>query len=182
MASADLVGLAELLLDRLELLAQEVLALALVELGLDLRLDLRPDRHHLELAGEDLGEAAQPLGHVDLLEQLLLLLGPQPQRAGDQVRQRARVVDVGDHDLQLFGQVGHLADDVGERLLDVAHQRGQLGRLLDDVGQLGDLRDEIGLGRHPGSIRTRWPPWISTRRVPSGTRIIRATTPITPTV
>ena len=50
----DLVGLAELLLDRLELLAQEVLTLSLVELGLDLGLDLRPDRHQLELAGEDL--------------------------------------------------------------------------------------------------------------------------------
>ena len=101
----DLVGLAELLLDRLQLLAQEVLALALLELGLDLRLDLRADRHHLELAGEDLREAAQALGDVELLEQLLLLLGAEPQRAGDQVAERARVVDVGDHDLELLGQV-----------------------------------------------------------------------------
>ena len=31
------------------------------------------------------------------------------------------------------------------------------------------------------SIRTRWPPWIRTRSVPSGTRIMRATTPSTPT-
>ena len=76
-----LVGLAELLLDRLELLAQEVLALALVELGLDLRLDLRAERDHLELAGEDLREPAQALADVDLLEQLLLLLGLEPQRA-----------------------------------------------------------------------------------------------------
>ena len=29
--------------------------------------------------------------------------------------------------------------------------------------------------------RIRWPPWISTRSVPSGTRIIRATVPSTPT-
>ena len=36
-----LVLLAELALDRLELLAQVVLALALLHLGLDLRLDLR---------------------------------------------------------------------------------------------------------------------------------------------
>ena len=76
-----LVALAELVLDRLHLLAQEVLALALVDLGLDLRLDLGPEPDHLELAGEDLREAAQPLGDVDLLEQLLLLLDRDPQRA-----------------------------------------------------------------------------------------------------
>ena len=93
----DLVGLAELLLDRLELLAQEVLALALVELGLDLGLDLRADRHHLELAGEELRQAPQALAHVELLEQRLLLLGRDPQRPGDQVGEHAGVVDVGDH-------------------------------------------------------------------------------------
>ena len=48
-----LVELAELLADRVELLAQHELALALVDLRLDLRLDLRADRDHLELAGED---------------------------------------------------------------------------------------------------------------------------------
>ena len=61
--------------------AQEVLALRLVHLGLDLGLDLRAELHHLELAGEDLGEAPQPLRDVALLEQLLLLLGLDPQRA-----------------------------------------------------------------------------------------------------
>ena len=85
-----LVGLAKLLLDGLELLAQEVLALALVELGLDLRLDLRADRHHLELARQDLRQPAQPLADVDLLEQRLLLLGLEPQRPRDQVREHAR--------------------------------------------------------------------------------------------
>ena len=69
-----LVALAQLLLDRLQLLAQEVLALALVDLRLDLRLDLRAELDHLELAGEDLGQAPQALGDVDLLEQLLLLV------------------------------------------------------------------------------------------------------------
>ena len=59
------VALAELLLDRLELLAQHVLALGAVELGLDLRLDARADGGDLELAGEDLGEPAQPPGDVD---------------------------------------------------------------------------------------------------------------------
>ena len=121
-----LVELAELVLDRLELLAQDELALRAVHLGLHLVLDLRADRDDLELAREHLGQAAQALGDVDLLEQRLLLLGRQPQRAGDQVAQRARVLDVGDGDLQLLGQVGHRLDDLRERLLDGAHQRRQL--------------------------------------------------------
>ncbi len=107
-----LVHLAELLLDRLELLAQEVLALALLHLGLDLRLDPRADRDQLELAREQLGQPPQPLGHVALLEQLLTLLGLDAQRAGDHVRQLRRVVDVGHRDLQLLRQVRHLLDDL----------------------------------------------------------------------
>ena len=66
------VGLPQLVLDRLHLLAQEELALALVDLRLDLGLDPRADLDHLELAGEDLREPAQALADVDLLEQLLL--------------------------------------------------------------------------------------------------------------
>ncbi len=107
----DLVGLAQLLLDRLELLAQEVLALPLFELGLDLRLDLRSDRDDLELAREDLRQPPEAPGDVELLEQRLLLLGGQAQRAGDQVAEGARVLDVGHHDLELLGQIGHLGDD-----------------------------------------------------------------------
>ena len=97
-----LVPLAELALDRLQLLAQVVLALALVDLRLDLGLDLRAELDHLELAGEDLREPPQPPGDVDLLEQLLLLVGRDPQRAGDQVRERRGIVDVGDRELQLL--------------------------------------------------------------------------------
>ena len=136
-----LVELAELLLDRLELLAQDVLALAACR-SRDWTCDWisRADRDDLELAREDLDEAPQPRGDVDLLQQRLLLLGLDPQRAGDQVAERARVVEVGDRDLQLLGQVRDLLDDARERLLDVAHQRGQLGRLVDDVGQLLDAR------------------------------------------
>ncbi len=141
------VALAQLLLDRLELLAQHVLALGLVELGLHLRLDPRPDRGDLELAGEDLREAAQPAGHVALLQELLLLLGLDPQRAGDQVRERRRVVEVRDRDLQLLGQVRDVLDDARERLLHVAHERRELRSLVHDVRLLRDAGDEVGLLR-----------------------------------
>jgi hypothetical protein len=42
---------------------------------LNLGLDLGAELDHLELAGEDLRQAAEPLGDVDLLQELLLLLG-----------------------------------------------------------------------------------------------------------
>ena len=65
-ALAQLVGLrgalvevAQLLLDGLELLAQDELALVAVELGLDLLLDAGPDRDDLELTRERLREAAE---------------------------------------------------------------------------------------------------------------------------
>ena len=86
-------------------------------------------------------EPPQALADVDLLQQRLLLLDLDPQRAGDQVRERGRVLEVGDRHLQLLGEVRDLLDDARERLLDVAHQRGQLRALLDLVGQLGDARD-----------------------------------------
>ena len=145
-----LVELAQLAADRLELLAQDELALALVDLRLDLVLDLRADRDDLELAREDVDQAAQAQGDVDLLEQPLLLLALQAQRAGDEVAERARVVDVGDRELQLLGEVRIALDDRGERLLDVAHQRLELGRLGGNlVGQLGDLGHEVGRLAHP---------------------------------
>ena len=138
------VALPELLLDRLELLAQQVLALGLVELGLHLGLDARAHGGDLELVGEDLRQAPQPLGDVALLEQLLLDGRVDPQGAGDQVRERRGVVEVGDRELQLLGEIGRLLDDARERLLAVAHQRGQLRALADDVGRLGDAGDEVG--------------------------------------
>ena len=105
-----------------------------------------------------------------------------PQRAGDQVRERRGVVDVGDRELQLLGQVRDLLDDLGEGALDVAGQRLELGRLLDDVGQLRDPRDEVGLlgdvvpERAPAAC-----PGRGCAAMPSGTLSIRATTPTTPT-
>ena len=139
------VVLAELLLDRLQLLAQEVLALALLHLRLDLRLDLRAELEHLELAAEDPRDLAQPLLDVELLEQLLALLGlDRAERRGDEMRERARVVDVRGGELQLLGQVRRQADDAAEEPLHVPRQRLELGRLDDDVGQRAELAEQYG--------------------------------------
>ena len=123
------VALAELVLDRLQLLAEVELALALLELGLHLRLDLRPELEHLELAVQDQRDLAQPRLDVRLLEQRLLLLGLQAEGRGDQVAERARVVDVRGGELELLGQVGDEPDDAREEGLDVARERLHLARL-----------------------------------------------------
>ena len=109
------VALAQLGLDRLQLLTQEVLALALLHLGLDLRLDLRAELEHLGLAREDRRDVTQPPLDVRLFEQLLALLGrDRAQRGRDQVGERARVIDVRHRELQLRRQVGREADDPRE--------------------------------------------------------------------
>ena len=141
-----LVDLAELLLDRLELLAQPVLALPAIHLGLHLGLDAGPDLHELELARKDLREHPQPLDDRALLEELLLLLGLQAERPRDHVGELRRVVEVRDRDLQLLRQVGNLLDDLGEGRLHIAVERLELRRGLDDVRRLLDAGHHVGLG------------------------------------
>jgi hypothetical protein len=65
------------------------------------------------------------------------------------VAEHDRVVHIGDHDLQLLGQVGHLTDDAGEGTLHVARQRLELGALANAVARVVDLGDEVGIGLHP---------------------------------
>ena len=137
------VALAELVLDRLQLLAQEVLALPLLHLRLYLRLDLRAELEDLELAVQDRRDVAQPRLDVGQLEQPLLLVGLQPQGRRDEVAERARIVDVRRGELQLFGQIRYEADHAREEVLHVAGERLHLGRLLELVRQLGELADEV---------------------------------------
>ena len=142
-----LVRLPELLLDRLQLLAEEELALALLDLARDLRLDLRAELRHLHLASEDLRDPVQALLDVRRLEQLLPLLGLEPERRRDQERQRGRVVDVGGGEPQLLGQVRRHPDDLGELLLHRAGQRLDLRCLADDLRQVLDLGGQVGIVR-----------------------------------
>src|SRR5205085_12658790 len=94
---------AELVLDRLQLLTQEVLALSLLHLGLHLRLDLRAELEDLDLAREDRRDLAQPLLDVDRLEEpLALVRRNRTERRRHEVRERARVVDVRRRELQLL--------------------------------------------------------------------------------
>ena len=140
-----LVTLAQLLLDRLQLLAEEELALALLHLRLHLRLDAAAELEQLELAVQEAQQLAQSLLDVLELEELLLLLGLDPQERGDEVDQGGRLVDVGERDLQLLREVRDEPDDALEERLDVARERFDLVGLDDDVGHLRELADEVRL-------------------------------------
>ncbi len=139
------VGLAELLLDRLQLLPEEVLALRRLHFRDDLVLDLRAELRDLELPVEDDEHCAQALLDVVQLEQLLLLRGLQAQRRGDQVAERAGVVDVGRGERELLGEVRHEADQACEERLHVLRQRLCLRRLLVDVWNLDEAAHQVRL-------------------------------------
>ena len=138
-----LVGLAQLLLDRLELLAQEVLALALVDLAAHVALDLGAELEHVELLGEDADEAAQALLDVVLLEQRLLVVGLDAHGAGDEEGEGAGLLDVRGRHLELFRQVGHEGDDLREDLQQAGAQGVHLAALGDDLLDARDVGGEI---------------------------------------
>ena len=100
------VVLAQLALDGLQLLAQDVLALGLVHLGLDFGLDAALELEDLDLVGEERRDELEPLGDVDRLEQLLALLGGHVRAVGDHVGEQARLGDVAGRDGRLRAAPG----------------------------------------------------------------------------
>jgi hypothetical protein len=91
------LALAELLLDRLELLAQVVLPLRVAHLLLRLRLDLALQLEQRDLARQGGGHGVlQLLQQVVLLEQRLLVGRLHVDERRQHVRQPQRVVDVHD--------------------------------------------------------------------------------------
>ena len=169
-------------LDGLHLLAQEVLALGLVDLFAHVALDLGAQLEHLELLREDARELAQALLDVALLEQLLLVLGLDAHGAGDQERERAGIFDVGRRHLQLFGQIRHQVDDLREDGEQVGAQRVDLLALDLDVVELLDVGHEVRLLRDEGGRRARAAaPCTRIRMVPSGSLTILCASPTVPT-
>ena len=134
---------AELLLDRLELLAEVVLALALADLGLDLRLDLRPERQDLGFLGQHRDQARQARLDVGRLQQLLLGLGRQRgQRRRDEVAEPIGLGDVLHDGRQLVRQHRRQLDHLPEEV----HRVPREGLRLEVAGR----RRELGLFRDPG--------------------------------
>ncbi len=126
------LALAQLLADRLHLLAEEELLLVLVDVLAHRVADLRADLEHLQLAVEDLRELAQALLHVGRLEQFLLVGDLEVEQRGDEVRDPplARLGARRAHRL-----VRDRRDQAHHALELLEHLLGQ--RLGLDVGALG---------------------------------------------
>jgi len=92
-------------------LAQIEVALRLFHRLADLRLDLRADFEHFELACDELGDAVRACQWIELLEDLLALSWLEVDVGCDEVGQAAGVVDVGGGDAHLVGQDGREGDD-----------------------------------------------------------------------
>ena len=162
------VVLAQLALDRLELLAQDVLALGLVHLGLDLGLDPALQLEDLDLVGEEVRDELEALDDVDRLEHLLALLGGHVRAVGDHVGQQAGLADVARGDGRLRRDRGAVGDVLLDLGLDRAHQRLDLEAVGALVGELLDRR-RGGTARSsvkPWTRRRPWP-WTIARTVPS---------------
>ena len=141
-----IVAFAQFLLDRLELLAQEVVALVLADLGLHLRLNLRPELEHLELLDQLPVQQIQAGAHVERGEHFLLGIGADGAEAGgDEVRQPPGLGDVDGERLQVVRHQRRQRDDLLEVRLDVALERVDLQFVLvtDHFWHLGDTRLQI---------------------------------------
>ncbi len=82
------VAFAQFLLDRLQLLAQQELALAIVDGFLGAVADLARQPQHFEPVGEELGNPFEPALDIEGFEDLLLLGRSDVHEAGDQIGQR----------------------------------------------------------------------------------------------
>ncbi len=139
------VVVAELLLDRLHLLAQEVLALLLLGAGLHVVADLAAHLHLGEALALELERAGEPLGHVEGLEQLDLLVVGEVGRVAGGVGERARLDDRADEGRDAAvvpAQLEQLLDDGAVLALEVA--RLAVDRLV--VGMRLDLDAQVAVG------------------------------------
>ncbi len=139
--TAAIVELAELFLDRLELLAQHVLALVAAHLLLYLGVDPLADLQHLELARQELEDLARAGLEIERLEHVLLLADLELEVARDQIREVTGFGDAIDERAGFFRQLGHELDDPLRDVLEVHHERVEL-----DVGG-GRIRNAADLGR-----------------------------------
>ena len=144
--------LAELLADRLELAAEDVLALLLLDAGLDVLLDAAAHLHEREALALQLERELEPLADVDGLEELHLLLEGQVGRVAGGVGERAGLGDRADERgdaAVVAAQLEDLLDDRAVLALELAD--AAVGRLL--VGPLLDLDEEAALRVGRGRAR-----------------------------
>ena len=136
------VVLAELLLDGLELLAKDVLALVFAHLLLDLGVDALAHLEDLELAREQPEHLADAVLDVDRLEQRGLLVDRRVEVRGHQVRERPGRLDGVDERARLARQLGHELDDL---LGDVAQAHADRASASSSPSSVSSRRADLRL-------------------------------------
>ena len=126
----DVAVVAELLLDRLELLAQVVLALAAVHLAARLKRDLLLHGQELDLSSQKPMDSPQASERIEGREDLLRLAPWQVEIAGCEIREPPGLFEVGGEDHDLRGDLLAEVDDALEVLLDGSHHGLELERLV----------------------------------------------------
>jgi hypothetical protein len=114
---------AELVVDRLELFAQVVLALVLFDLVADAVLDALFERGNIEVALDETGNADEALVGLDLFEELLALGGVREKLGREQIGEMPGIARALDHVQHFVGElVAGFGVGAGE-LGDVLHER-----------------------------------------------------------
>ena len=173
--------LAELLADRVELAAEDVLALLLLDAGLDVLLDAPAHLHEREALALQLERELEALAHVDGLEELHLLLEGDVGRVARRVGERARLgdrADEGGDAAVVAAQLEDLLDDRAVLALELAD--AAVGRLR--VGPLLDVDEEAALrigggGAGDAAVQS----FSATARPPPGRRMRSVTSATVPT-
>jgi hypothetical protein len=137
------VDFAEFFLNGFHLFAQEVFALILAYLLLNLLIYLAAKLQNFELLGEFANQHFEALAHVGGFDQFLTKQGREAgQCTGDEVGETARIVDIHGGVLQVVRKLRRMAHDVAEEVLRVALQCLEFGVFFTC---------EIGLGGHGGT-------------------------------
>ena len=149
-----LLAFAQLVLDGLQLLAQEVLPLGVGHLLLRGCLDLALELEERDLAVQGGRHRLQLRDEGVVLEDLLLLLGLQIEKAREQIREPQRIVDAGHHAAQFLREPGPLRQRAPDQIVDAAHVRVGLDRALDLLRRrLHRRAQHLAAERH--HVRTR---------------------------
>ena len=142
---AGVFAFAELVLDRLQLLAEHRLALVLRELLAHLQVDLLLDLDQLHLALQQHQQPPQPLRDVALDEQRGALVRRQVDGRGDDVAEPARVLVLVEHLRRLVRDVRRDGDELLGDVVDRHAEAVDLDRVLADLDQRLVAGDEVGL-------------------------------------
>ena len=122
------LGFAQFLLNRLDLLAQQEFALALIHLLLHLVVNLGAQLEHFLFFGKLVDQGFQALAHAECFEQLLAHHGVERrERGSDEIGQTGRRIDVRGFSLEIVGKLRRTSHYFAEEFLDVALESSQLG-------------------------------------------------------